>query len=909
MRSAKPRCYAVVALIVLAMPLTTVAQGTGVDAGEQPLASEDAAPSDDVEVDAGEQPLASEDSAPADDVEVIQVLGTPQSGIDIDAPTSATQFDAEDLQMLGVGDISDLTLVTPNLEIRTAGSTAPTFFIRGVGLSDFSSIASGAVAIYQDGVALNAPALQLGQLFDLENVEVLRGPQGSGAGRNASAGAIKVNSRKPTGGLNASLLASYGNYNAVDLEGAVGAPILEDILSARVAFRFSQRDGWGKNRCGGLPPLQERMDDYELGNPDTTWDREFCDETLGLVRNPDWQVGDPQVDKNFREFSDVPGGLETDVNDVGTWAVRGLLRFQPDKADMDWLLIAHGGRLDQLSELGQVVGTKSTWGTDVGFPTGETGRGYRDPDIAAVADRLQADCLLTNPDAEACSEQVNTLMAREIAENLDSHPKDGDYNRTGDTTLDTWGVSLSGEIGLGDNIRLTTITAFDSYDRFRDEDYDFTPETIFEDITVDDGWQVFQQFSFTGEIEEYPFGWEAGGYTLVEQLTSSSDFFTGPLPRTQGGAEILYDSNETQRFSQDMWSFGIYAGFNWEFLDDFRLEGGVRYNWEKKDFSLALNEGRPTGGQIDDSEVWQAPTGTISLIYQARDDVSVYWKYSRGWKGGQFNASTIQLDTPTPPANPETIDAWEIGMNGYLFDGRLGLSAALFYYKYDQYQVFIVEDNLGAFPQLQVINANEAQVYGAEFEARYEPLADLVPEAFDQLSVGVRLGWLESEFLDFTNSQLRQLSTGRPPNPPNPRTLPVTMDFSGNQLINAPRFKLSLEAQWSFLLGSLGTITPRYDGAWSDDIFFDATEGRGSPNAEGTTVLPEFAVGQPAFWLHNLSLQYRTPNEDVELTAWVRNLTDKEYATFAFDATGFGNLVVNYVGEPRTFGLSLAFYF
>jgi outer membrane receptor protein involved in Fe transport len=288
MRSAKPRYYAVVALIVLAMPLTTVAQGTGVDASEQPPTSERAAPSDDVEVDAGEQPLASEDSAPADDVEVIQVLGTSQSGIDIDAATSATRFDAEDLQMLGVGDISDLTLVTPNLEIRTAGSTAPTFFIRGVGLSDFSSIASGAVAIYQDGVALNAPALQLGQLFDLENVEVLRGPQGSGPGRNASAGAIKASSRKPTGNLEASLLASYGNYNAVDLEGAVEAPILEDILSARLAFRFSQRDGWGKNRCGGLPPLQERMDDYELGNPDTTWDKEFCSETLGLVRNPDW---------------------------------------------------------------------------------------------------------------------------------------------------------------------------------------------------------------------------------------------------------------------------------------------------------------------------------------------------------------------------------------------------------------------------------------------------------------------------------------------------------------------------------------------------------------------------------------------------------------------------------------------
>jgi iron complex outermembrane receptor protein len=359
-----------------------------------------------------------------------------------------------------------------------------------------------------------------------------------------------------------------------------------------------------------------------------------------------------------------------------------------------------------------------------------------------------------------------------------------------------------------------------------------------------------------------------------------------------------------------MWSFLIYAGFNWEFLDDFRLEGGVRYNWEKKDFMFGLNEGRGKGeGVIHDDRVWQAPTGTLSLIYHPRDDVSVYWKYSRGWKGGHFNSSTLQLDTPTPPAEPETIDAWEIGMNGYLAGGRLGLSAGLFYYKYDQYQVFIVETNLGAFPQLQIINANAAQVYGAEVEARVEPLAGLVPEAFDQLLLTARFGWLESEFLDFSNTELRQLSTGRPPNPPNPRTLPITLDFSGNQLINAPRFKLSLGAEWSFFLGSLGSITPRWDGAWSDDIFFDATEGRGAPNAEGTTVLPEFAVGQPAFWLHNLSLKYRTPKADVELTAWVRNLTDEMYKTFAFDGSNFGNVVVNYVGEPRTFGLSLSFYF
>ena len=98
-------------------------------------------------------------------------------------------------------------------------------------------------------------------------------------------------------------------------------------------------------------------------------------------------------------------------------------------------------------------------------------------------------CSPTRTQPHVASRSIRSWLGRS-PRTWTSHPKDGDYNRTGDTTLDTWGVSLSGEIGLGDIIRLTTITAFDSYDRFRDEDFDFTPETVFEDITDDDGWQA-----------------------------------------------------------------------------------------------------------------------------------------------------------------------------------------------------------------------------------------------------------------------------------------------------------------------------------------------------------------------------------------------------------------------------------
>ena len=112
--------------------------------------------------------------------EIIVRGGESEAASDFGTADSVTGFGAEDLAALGVQDIADLAAFTPNLEIVTAGATTPTFFIRGVGLNDFNSNSTGAVAIYQDEVAINAPALQLSTLFDIEAVNVLRGPQGTG---------------------------------------------------------------------------------------------------------------------------------------------------------------------------------------------------------------------------------------------------------------------------------------------------------------------------------------------------------------------------------------------------------------------------------------------------------------------------------------------------------------------------------------------------------------------------------------------------------------------------------------------------------------------------------------------------------------------------------------------------------
>jgi outer membrane receptor protein involved in Fe transport len=868
--------------------------------------------------------------APPSDVEVIRIKGRAVTGIETEVPASVTQFDAEDIQALGAQNISDLAKVTPNVEIKTAGSTAPTFFIRGVGLSDFSANAAGAVAIYQDDVAINAPAIQLTPLYDLENVEVLRGPQSVACCRNASAGAIKIYSRKPTGELGAELRSTVGNYGLKDFEGAIAAPIVEEMLATRLAFRWTERGPIAENRCadrgsGPGPPIGGAV--ARVFNPDGTLNpdlsfqksletytppdarlpprapnypnplpppppQQLNPSILGPTRGPSFcsdyantPVANPRFDPSrFRltsgvrydydgdpeyvNVSGIPGDLEGDVNDIGNWAARGQLRFQPPGTEMDWLLKLHGSRVDQLSTLGQAIGSRTYFG-------GPTANGvYVEPDQAEELAELSA---------KAGNEGGGkALLAEEIAQHLDKHPFEGDYDRTGKTTLDTWGSSLRGEWAIGP-VNLSSVSAYDTYSRFRDTDQDFTPDILFEGSEQDDAWQFFQELRATGELAELPFRWEVGGFYLMENLQSMTDaLFSGG------------QSRQHREYTQDVRSLAGYAGFSWDFLDDFTLEGGVRYNWDRKDFDFSLTN-FPNAPQTRVSRlIGRAPTGNLTLTYRFTEDVSAYWKYTRGWKPGTFN-SIAQLQFQAVPAEPETIDAFETGVRGSYLDGRLQLGGALFYYSYTDYQVFVVDDNPLAPPTLQIINANDAEVYGAEVDLRAEPLAGLAPSWLEGLVLTGRFGWLKTQFLDFTNQVIRQPAPGL--------FIQTTVDYTGNPLINSPTYKASVAAEWTFDLGRYGALIPRYDFAWSSDIFFDPNEGMGSVNQSGGSSLPEFGNGQPAYWLHNARLAYRTPEGNVEVGVWVRNFMDKIYKTYSFDASVFSGVVINFVGEPRTYGL------
>ncbi len=148
-----------------------------------------------------------------------------------------------------IHSILDIAGSLPNVQVGTVTGQAD-IAIRGIGFSTLNPGDEGRVAFYVDGIYIARPSNQLGAFFDIDRVEVLRGPQGTLYGRNATGGAFQLLTRNPTRELSGYLTVTGGNYGLVQTEGAISGP-LSETLSGRVAFQTVNRNGYGKNLFSG----------------------------------------------------------------------------------------------------------------------------------------------------------------------------------------------------------------------------------------------------------------------------------------------------------------------------------------------------------------------------------------------------------------------------------------------------------------------------------------------------------------------------------------------------------------------------------------------------------------------------------------------------------------------------------
>lgn len=167
-----------------------------------------------------------------------------------DVGTSVTAFDANSLQQLGLKDVTSVTGQVPGLQFNQFGATVTIYNLRGVSQNDFSDHQEAPVAVYADDAYIASTGALAGSLFDMQRVEVLRGPQGTLFGRNATGGLIQYISNQPTDHLDGYLDISGGNFDHIDTEGAISGP-LTDTLSARAAFATNHHEGYIVNTLGG----------------------------------------------------------------------------------------------------------------------------------------------------------------------------------------------------------------------------------------------------------------------------------------------------------------------------------------------------------------------------------------------------------------------------------------------------------------------------------------------------------------------------------------------------------------------------------------------------------------------------------------------------------------------------------
>ncbi len=200
----------------------------------------------------------------ATELDAVMVTAQRRSENIQDVPLSVSPLEGDRLDALleGGGDIQALAARVPSLYAESSnGRLAPRFYIRGLGNSDFDLAASQPVSIIVDEVVLENVILKSFPLFDIERVEVLRGPQGTLFGRNTTAGIVKFDTKKPSQEFEGDLTLSYGDLGSMTIEGAVGGG-LSDAVSGRFSAIYHEREDWIDNSFTGENDAMGGYDEY-----------------------------------------------------------------------------------------------------------------------------------------------------------------------------------------------------------------------------------------------------------------------------------------------------------------------------------------------------------------------------------------------------------------------------------------------------------------------------------------------------------------------------------------------------------------------------------------------------------------------------------------------------------------------
>lgn len=604
-----------------------------------------------------------------------------------DTPLAITAMSAAIMESRSQTNIADLTNQAPSVTLKQQGATyGPSMAasIRGVGQTDFNPAVEPGVGIYVDDVYYATLTGSVLDLLDLDRVEILRGPQGTLAGRNSIGGAVKLYSKQPKGDDTGSVSATYGSRRRVDLR-ASGDFAISDNLFAHVAAVSKKQDGY-----------IARVD-YGCANP-----------------------GNPYGIASTRPTS--AGCVVAYDSNVNYSGVRAALRWiATDNLEFTW---STDYTSDHRNPTGTVLLDYRTLSAGVLANIQPVHTGINAPGSAFVVPwgSYYNYASYYNPAANY-NGLINVAGAYNTSYNgaklvnygmVESRTTPGQF-------FDGWGTSLNTDWTLAEGLKLKSITAYREYKSGFVNDNDLSPLSS----SIGDGTLPFHSFS-----EELRLNGGFGGGRFDYTLGA---FYMRQTSRYQSWQDLRYTSNYPLQFQQnDVVNADSKAAFGqlgYKVTDQLDLTAGVRYTEEHKDYTFvrltrdgavqpflgALNGLRSDydGNKLDYRLAGQ---------YRWNDQVMTYLQYSTGFKGGGISPRPF-VPTQAQPFNPEKLDSWELGAKTDFFDRKLRLNGDVFYSKYKDIQIGL--QLCPGAPCGQVANAGDATIKGAELEAVWRPIGGL----------------------------------------------------------------------------------------------------------------------------------------------------------------------------------------
>lgn len=593
-----------------------------------------------------------------------------------DTPISVTALSGDRLEDMGVSRITKLQNVTPNLVFQNtpaysgAGNNAAVY-IRGVGQKDFVPTIDPGVGIYVDEVYLGRSAGAVLDMIDIQQVEILRGPQGTLFGKNTIGGAISITTTKPNEELSGKVDIKVGTDERRNIRGVLNVP-LSNTLFARGSFGSLQQDGY----------VFRPFDGKDLGNQDTLMVRlalrwvpsDTFTADLSFDYFDDENNGPPLLITRVDEFPEsataIPGGNFPFINNL-------FAGFSPDFGGPNPIVCTFPNAPSAcFTSANAVTGNNTNLGT---------GPNYSEMENEAVSLTLTWDL-----DAFTAKLIVSyRSLDGEFANDRDGYPQN------------------DGQPAVpGLPILVNPVTHY--FDTFKQD-------------------QFSVELQLTGSTIEDRLSWVAGVYAFEEdgENINPVDFTTVSL---QSGGYFDYSSEAV--FAQATFDFtgklsataGIrYTKEDRDYLPDQYIEemplGGLPFPCFNSDGSTkicALGDRAVPYETVNNSISESTPM--VSISYSFTDDVMLYGTYSEGFKVGGFTQRIFPPEPSLPAFGPEFVDSLEAGIKAELLDNSLRVNLAVYSADYSDLQILINEPSrVGPY----TTNAGDATIDGFELEINY----------------------------------------------------------------------------------------------------------------------------------------------------------------------------------------------